>query len=191
MTLTSQPNHDNSSNLANLHAQPQHTTQASRQCQLRKWQHPRHSNTPNEPNKRECKVGLDYRETEAHVVGQDLVLEESRGSPLSTIPTEQRVESFANDLNIVSGRVTLLPRSIDIHPYASLIRPPEPLQEHSITEARTPRIGHTRSEGRVVHKSGSPNNSSSVGCTTIKHATCDSTLRPINLTMEGGSRGVL
>ena len=44
----------------------------------------------------------------------------SRWGRLEEIPTERRVESFADDLNtrlgIVSGRVALLPRSTEIHP---------------------------------------------------------------------------
>ena len=46
---------------------------------------------------------------------------------LEVIPTERRVESFADDLNtrrgIVSGRVALLPRSTEIQPFVASIRP--------------------------------------------------------------------
>lgn len=48
-------------------------------------------------------------------------------SPCSAIPTERRAESFADDLNkrrsIVSGRVTLLPRSTEIQLLVAQIRP--------------------------------------------------------------------
>ena len=52
----------------------------------------------------------------ARVVGAAAAADKSRAPPWSVIPTERRVESFADDLNtrrgIVSGRVALLPRSI-------------------------------------------------------------------------------
>ena len=57
----------------------------------------------------------------ARVVGAAPAADEPRGPPRSSIPTERRVESFADDLNtrrgIVSGRVALLPRSAEIQPF--------------------------------------------------------------------------
>lgn len=52
-----------------------------------------------------------------------------KGRP-EEIPTERRVESFADDLNtrlgIVSGRVALLPRSTEIQPKSLRFGPPLP-----------------------------------------------------------------
>ena len=63
----------------------------------------------------------------ARVVGQAPATDESQGLPCNVIPTERRVESFADDLNmrqgIVSGRVALLPRSTEIQPFVAPIRP--------------------------------------------------------------------
>ena len=74
------------------------------------------------------------RRPKARVVGEALVTDESRGPPCNVIPTERRVESFADDLNtrqgIVSGRVALLPRSTEIQPFVAKIRPsPKSLQK--------------------------------------------------------------
>jgi hypothetical protein len=56
----------------------------------------------------------------------------SRVGSHESIPTERRVESFADDLNtrrgIVSGRVALLPRSTEIQPFVASIRPSQTLQ---------------------------------------------------------------
>ncbi|KAK8670402.1 hypothetical protein V6N13_037020 [Hibiscus sabdariffa] len=61
------------------------------------------------------------------VVGAARASDKSRVPPRSVISTEQRVESFADDLNtrrgIVSGRVALLPRSTEIQPFVTSIRP--------------------------------------------------------------------
>lgn len=55
----------------------------------------------------------------------------SRMGRLEQIPTERRVESFADDLNtrlgIVSGRVALLPRSTEIQPLSLRFVPPTSL----------------------------------------------------------------
>lgn len=63
----------------------------------------------------------------ARVVGAAAAADKSRAPPWSVIPTERRVESFADDLNtrrgIVSGRVALLPRSTEIQPFVASIRP--------------------------------------------------------------------
>ncbi|PPD85122.1 hypothetical protein GOBAR_DD17937 [Gossypium barbadense] len=103
------------------------------------------------PTNRERELGLDRRETEsgleathapvarlptrsrglwpprARVVGAAAAADKSRAPPWSVIPTERRVESFADDLNtrrgIVSGRVALLPRSTEIQPFVASIRP--------------------------------------------------------------------
>lgn len=67
------------------------------------------------------------RPPKARVVGEARAVDEPCGPPRSTIPTERRVESFADDLNtrrgIVSGRVALLPRSTEIQPCVASIRP--------------------------------------------------------------------
>ena len=67
----------------------------------------------------------------------------SRRGRLEEIPTERRVESFADDLNtrlgIVSGRVALLPRSTEIQPKSLRFDPPP-------TPAPTEATGQTRLE---------------------------------------------
>ena len=80
-----------------------------------------------------------------------------RWLPWSTIPTERRVESFADDLNtrrgIVSGRVALLPRSTEIQPFVAPIRPSLPTLNFIIFSKTNPRLGTTTSKNRQVHGS--------------------------------------
>lgn len=76
----------------------------------------------------DCRPAVGASGPQGHVSLVKLPRRTCRVSRLEVIPTERRVESFADDLNtrrgIVSGRVALLPRSTEIQPFVASIRPP-------------------------------------------------------------------
>src|SRR6185503_2060155 len=78
--------------------------------------------------------------------------------PRSSLPHGRRAESFADDLNmrrgIVSGRVALLPRSTEIQPRVTRIRP-SPFHTHSHLQARTRYDGQIYHEQAIVKMRGS------------------------------------
>ena len=95
----------------------------------------------------DCRPAVGASGPQGHVSLVKLPRRTSRVGRLEVIPTERRVESFADDLNtrrgIVSGRVALLPRSTEIQPFVASIRPspkttPLPLPHPCPPEARRP-----------------------------------------------------
>lgn len=68
--------------------------------------------------------------SEARIVGVSCKVDEPCGTLRKTISIERRVEFFADDINtrhgIVSRRVTLLSRSIEIQPLSLRFVPPNP-----------------------------------------------------------------
>ena len=74
------------------------------------------------------------------------------------IPTERRVESFADDLNtrlgIVSGRVALLPRSTEIQPKSLRFVPPPNPARLSLIQGIADEVANRLSVGRVLATPG-------------------------------------
>lgn len=122
----------------------------------------------------DCRPAVGAYGPQGHVSLVKLPRRTSRVSRLEVIPTERRVESFADDLNtrrgIVSGRVALLPRSTEIQPFVASIRPsPKTTALRSPTpcppEARRPPThaslnepsaeAWSKNNGRVPHPSPS------------------------------------